>query len=244
MKIKDQSILSVSEITEKIKKALAARRPLSLGRLASGEAFTLAHDKIIPAHRIPWWVEYAGVKLPNEKARQDLLAAVREADIVGLSTDYQHWESAPLLEQALTLLKVKPKCITNSTINWHLHKNDRLYRLMGKEPTVLVGRLAAEAAPNLIKKGVNLIYTESLEGFDDLSRVEKSLLARSQFRIALVAAGIPATILCPRLAKKIGCIAIDYGHVINDLLNPGFNVNILDHEKERWRRERKNDRKG
>ena len=55
--------------------------------------------------------------------------------------------------------------------------------------------------------------------------------------VALVAAGIPATILCPRLARERRCIAIDYGHVINDLIDPGFNIDKLDRERERWKRE-------
>jgi hypothetical protein len=54
----------------------------------------------------------------------------------------------------------------------------------------------------------------------------------------LVAAGIPATILCPRLAKTHGCIAIDYGHVINDLIKPGFSSKDLPTETERWFQQR------
>lgn len=239
MKISEEKIHSVDEVLQKIRQALTAGRGLSLIRLASGEAMTLAHRLFIPLNRIPWWVEYAGVKLPNEEARRALLTAVEEADIVGLSNDYVHWESAPLLDQALTHFKVKPRYITLSTINWHLHYYDRLYKLIRNEPTALVGRLAREAAPRLRQKGVNIVYTENLEGYDDLPRVERVLNQRAQFRIALVAAGIPATIICPRLAKKMSCIAIDYGHVINDLVKPGFSVKDLDKVKEEWRKTRK-----
>ena len=140
-------------------------------------------------------------------------------------------ESAPLLEQALSYFQVEPHWLTDSTINWHLHYYDRLYRLLGNEPTVLVGRLAPAAAGRLRRKGVNLVGAVPLEGFDDLPRVEEALLNGAFSRVALVAAGIPASILCPRLAKKTGCIAIDYGHVINDLLHPGFCIKDLDREE-------------
>lgn len=238
MKIKQERIHSTDEVLARIKQALHRKSGLSLARLASGEALVLAHNKIIPQERIPWWVEYAGVKLPNERARRLLLEAVETADLVGLSTDYDHWESAPLLDLALTAYKAKPKYITSSTINWHLHYGDRLYKMIGQTPTVLVGRMAEAALPGLRRKGVNVVYTEDLEGLDDLDRVEEALLAKAHFQVALVAAGIPATILCPRLARMLRCIAIDYGHVINDLVQPGFNIKDLDWTKKKWLKSR------
>lgn len=239
MKIKEQKIHSVTEVLAQIKKALAAGESLSLIRLCSGEGFTLAHGTVLPLQKIPWWVEYAGVKLPNEPARRALLSALQEADIVGLGTDYSNWQSAPLLDRVLTAYKVKPKYITDSTINWSLHKHDRLYKVLGKTPTVLVGRLAPAAAPLLVKKGMHIVGAVPLDGFEELPAVEKRLLKGKKFRAALVAAGIPAAILCPRLARKTGCLAIDYGHVINDLLHPGFSAKDLPREKERWRREKR-----
>jgi hypothetical protein len=236
---KGKKIHPVKDVLDKIRNALTTGGRLSLIRLASGEAFTLAHGVLLPIHRIPWWVEYAGVKLPNEPARQALLTALRTADIVGLSTDCEHWEAAPLLEQCLSHFQVAPYWLTDSTINWHLHYYDRLYRVLGDAPTVLVGRMAPAAAGRLRRKGVNVVGAVPLEGFADLSQVEETLLDRACFRVALVAAGIPAAILCPRLARKTGCIAIDYGHVINDLLHPGFCIKDLDREKERWRESKK-----
>lgn len=234
-----KKIRPLHHVLDKIRTALVTGGSLSLIRLASGEAFTLAHGVLLPLNRIPWWVEYAGVKLPNEPARRALLSSLRTADIVGLSTDYRHWESAPLLEQALSYYRIKPHWLTDSTINWHLHYYDRLYRLLGKEPTVLVGRVAPAAAGRLRQKEVNVVAAVPLEGFDDLARTEQALLNGPFFRVALVAAGIPAAILCPRLAKKTGCVAIDYGHVINDLLHPGFCIKDLDREKQRWRERQK-----
>lgn len=235
MRIKELPIHSKEDVMQKISSALKNGRSLSLIRLCSGEAFTLAHGVILPLAKIPWWVEYAGVKLPNEEARQALLAAVESADIVGLSTDYKHWSAAPLLEKALSRFNVIPRYVTEATVNWVLHRNDQLYKLIGREPTALVGRLAPAAAPYLKARGVNVVSVVTLENFDDLPKAKNALLNGPKFRVALVAAGIPAAILCPRLARKTGCIAVDYGHVINDLIQPGFNVQKLAAEKNRWR---------
>jgi hypothetical protein len=86
----------------------------------------------------------------------------------------------------------------------------------------------------LQRKGVNIASVVTLEGLEDLPRAESQILAGPPFRVALVAAGIPATILCPRLARKTNCIAIDYGHVINDLLKPGFNSLDLPRTVAQW----------
>ena len=237
MHITDSIMHRPEEVLERIRQAIVRRTGLSLIRLASGEAFTLAHQVILPLEKIPWWVAYAGVRLPNEAARRDLIQAVTQADIVGLSSDRKRWECAPLLEKSFSRFHLSPRYITGATVNWHLHQNGGLYRIIGGAPTVLVGRRAAEALPKLRQRGINVIKTFNLEGYDDLPRLQRELESAPTFGVALVAAGIPATILCPHLARKRRCVAIDYGHVINDLITPGFNINLLDQEREKWKEE-------
>lgn len=237
MKITQEKMHRPEEVLERIRRALERRIPLSLIRLASGEAFVLAHNVILPISQIPWWVDYAGVRLPNESARRDLIDAVHKADIVGLSYDHKRWECAPLLEKGFNHYKLNPTYLTSSIVNWELHRNNALYRIIGRNPTILVGRRASEAVPKLTAKGINVVKTYALEGYTDLPRVEKAINEGPSFRVAIVAAGIPACILCPRIARSRGCVAIDYGHVINDLLQPGFNIHKLDAERERWKKE-------
>lgn len=225
---------NVNEVFSRIKLALTAGRGLSIARFGNGEAIALAQGTLLPPERIPYWLEYAGVKLPNERIRQALLDALLNADIVGLTTDRINWDCAPLLEQVLVTNKIRPKYITDGAINWQLHKIPRFYQTIGKYPTVLVGRLAPAAAPHLVNRGVKIVNTLVLEDYNDLARIEQSLLTGPRFRIALIAAGIPATILCPRLARRTGCIAIDYGHVINDLLKPGFSNKDLPETTREW----------
>ena len=225
---------NVNEVFGKIKLALATGRGLSIARFGNGEAIALAQGILISPERFPFWLEYAGVKLPDEKIKQALITALLDTDIVGLSNDRTNWDCAPLLEQILLTYKIRLRYITDGAINWQLHKMNRFYQTIGKYPTVLVGRLAPAAAPYLRSRGVKIINTVVLEDFHDLTQVEKTLLSGPYFRIALVAAGIPATVLCPRLAQQAGCIAIDYGHVINDLLNPGFSNKDLPRTTKEW----------
>ena len=225
---------SMTEVLNRINHALQIQQPLSLIRLGNGEALSLAHGVLISMSQIEPWLEYAGVKLPNEAVRQDLMTAVREASIVGLTTDTVHWDCAPLLQRVLRYYHLNPKYPTDAAVNWQLHQFDRLYQSLGNAPTIVVGRMASIAAPILRKKGVNIIAEYSLENYDFLDRTEQEIAAGPQYRVTLVAAGIPATILCPRLIKKANVIAIDYGHVINDLIKPGFSNKDLPEETLRW----------
>ncbi|HEX3047079.1 MAG TPA: GT-D fold domain-containing glycosyltransferase [Bacillota bacterium] len=222
--IAQQSLSSANEVLAKIKRALLTRKSFSLIRLGNGEALTLAHGVLVPMEQMPDWLTYAGVRLPDETARQELLNAIKTADIVGISTDRANWDCAPLLRKVFAHYNLRPRVLTDAAINWQLHRFDRLYHFLQGAPVALIGRVAPAAAPLLQKKGVNIVSVVTLEGLADIPRAESQILSGPPFRVALVAAGIPATILCPRLARKTNCIAIDYGHVINDLLKPGFNT--------------------
>jgi hypothetical protein len=232
--ISQQPLAPVNEVLAKIKRALLTRRPFSLVRLGNGEALALAHGVLVPMEQMPEWLAYAGVRLPDETARRELLNAVKTADMVGVSTDRANWDCAPLLGRVFAHYNLRPRSLTDAAINWQLHRLDRLYQLLHGAPVVLVSRVAPAAAPILQKKGVNITSVVTLEGLADIPRAENQILSGPPFRVALVAAGIPATILCPRLARQTSCVAIDYGHVINDLLKPGFNTLDLPETVANW----------
>lgn len=233
MHIVKTKLHTVEEVFSKIKHALATGKGLSLARFGNGEAIVMAQGALIPA-QVPFWLEYAGVKQPDAEMRQNLIAAMHEADIVGLSTDHKNWDCAPLLEKVLTAYQINPRYLTDAAINWQLHRHHQFYRTIGKYPTAVVGRLAHAAAPYLAARGVQIVNCLTLESYSDLPAVESQLIGGPHFRVALVAAGIPATVLCPRLARKTGCLAIDYGHIINDLLKPGFSNKDLPQATAEW----------
>ena len=149
-------MLTVYEVIDGVKRALLTHRPLSLIRLGNGEALAMAHQTLVPTEQIPAWIGYAGAHLPDENLRQALRAAVKTADIVGLSTDRDNWDCAPLLDRVLIHYRLQPKTLTHARINWELHERDRIYHLLQRVPTIIVGRLAERAAPILRAKGVSV----------------------------------------------------------------------------------------
>ncbi|USK72876.1 hypothetical protein LIT31_13360 [Peribacillus frigoritolerans] len=58
-----------------------------------------------------------------------------------------------------------------------------------------------------------------LNGYEELSGVQNELQSNKEWEIALISAGIPATILAPRIAKLNQKVAIDFGHALDMILD-------------------------
>lgn len=54
-------------------------------------------------------------------------------------------------------------------------------------------------------------------GYADIPRVMQRI-RKHDFDLALVAAGIPAIVLCRHIADELGKVAIDFGHLANKLV--------------------------
>ena len=235
MKIKQELSIPLMKFSPELNRPYRKKR-ISLARLAIGEA-------LVSITKFPSRASLGGWSTPESSCRMSKPAVCCLQPSPPLISS----DSPPIMRIGSPLpcliwfsLPIRPSLNTSPVLPLTgTFMNRTGYKALGQEPTVLVGRMAKAALPCLRRKGVNLIYAEDLEGLEDLPRAENALLAKPYFRVALVAAGIPATILCPRLAKKLRCVAIDYGHVINDLVQPGFTVNDLDRTKRDWR-QRKN----
>lgn len=235
----ERSFRSPEEVVEKIRHALVKRVGLSLIRCGDGEAFSMGYD-LVPNHqRIMRGYDYAGVPAASPTVRDSLVKSLLLADIVGLSDNREVNLCAPLLEKILLRNNINLPFICNARINWQLHGGGRgpLYPLLRGKRVLLVGRLAKSAAPKMLELGVNVTKTLNLEGYNQLPSVYNNVQRYSrQFDVALVAAGIPAVPLCVRMAKELNKVAIDFGHAINDILMPGFNVAHLGKTTVDWRR--------
>lgn len=212
---------SAAVVAERIEEALLAHRSLALVRLGDGEALTLAHDLLFPVgearERGPF-LGYAGVSLPDHTFRDILAAAVRLADIVGVTTADAEpfW---PLLSRALAAhrLDLSQKLVTDATINYALYTEGHLARLLldlSPPPrTLVVGNLAAPLAAALQGQGADIVGQISpVAGHRDIPRV-LALTRGFSFDLALIAAGIPAVVMAVAMARTLGQVAIDFGHL-------------------------------
>ncbi|WP_339257173.1 GT-D fold domain-containing glycosyltransferase [Paenibacillus sp. FSL R5-0713] len=213
---------SPHEMAGHIVAALDAQRPLSVVRLGDGELLTLAADTVLPGQEVQElapFLPYAGVPCSTPDIRAMLAEAIQAADWVGVpisrAPTFQGLLFPVLRHFGIDWSRLK---LTSSTINYSLHQSGLLLPLLQGRRVLLIGSQAAELGALLHNRGIHVTgIIGSVTGVMDIPRVMQ-LTAEHAFDIALVAAGIPAVILCRRIAGELGKVAFDFGHLADKLV--------------------------
>ncbi|MBE3589879.1 MAG: aminoglycoside phosphotransferase family protein [Firmicutes bacterium] len=215
-------LVGVHEAAHRIRRTLEARRPFSLIRLGDAEALTLAQGLVLSpeeaARRLPLLAE-TRVVTPAFGARDALLQAIGEADLVGVPLarigNYQ-----PLLARALEEAGVHlPRGrLTSSVINYELRDRGYWRGLLAGRRVLVVGGPGERFAAWLRSRGVDVQgAVVPVRGFPDLEATLRRCRAY-RFDVALVSAGVTACLLCPRLSRELGVVALDIGHAADETL--------------------------
>ncbi|MBX5476253.1 MAG: aminoglycoside phosphotransferase family protein [Clostridia bacterium] len=215
-------LIDVHEVAYRIRRALDARRPLSLIRLGDGEALTLAQGLVLSpdeaARRLPLLAETKVVS-PSFGARDALLRAIGEADLIGVPlARLENFQ--PLLAQALDEAGVRlPRDrLTNSVVNYQLRDHGYWTDLLAGRRVLVVGGPGTSFAAWLQRHGVDVVGAVGpVRGYPDLEPALREC-AGFRFDVALVSAGVTACILCPRMSRELGVVAIDFGHAADETL--------------------------
>jgi len=221
-------------VFEQIILALKEGRGFSLVRLGDGETLTLAHGHLVGLEVLPAWLKngYAGVYLPDKEIRLRLLEAVRQVNVLGVPTEpWPHFKF--LMLRILSNYKINCPPLCHSRLNFHLYTSGLLDKIIQNQKIIVVGRKAKQSLPYFAKR-TKSVQSYDLSDIKQLDVVDKKIKANLDFSVALVAAGIPAKILCVSLAK-MGKVAIDLGHVLDVIVNPKDN-NVLKLTAE-WQRD-------
>ncbi|MDM5153858.1 GT-D fold domain-containing glycosyltransferase [Bacillus sp. DX1.1] len=118
-----------------------------------------------------------------------------------------------------------PKKICSVWITHEMIEEQKFWELLREKKIALIGRRAQEAIPYFQKNHVNVTIALPLEGTQHIKELHEYLAKNNDWNIALLAAGIPATILTPMLANSTGRIAIDFGHAL-DMVIDGHSFNF------------------
>ncbi|WP_315793598.1 GT-D fold domain-containing glycosyltransferase [Paenibacillus sp. BIC5C1] len=215
-------LASPHEMAGHIQGALDAQRPLSVVRLGDGELLTLAADTVLPGEQVQGlapFLPYAGVPRSTPDIRAALAEAIRGADWVGVpisrAPTFQGLLFPVLRHFGIDWSRLN---LTSSTINYSLHHSGLLLPVVQGRRVLLIGSQAAELGALLNGRGIQVTgIIGTVEGVADIPRVMQQT-AEHSFDIALVAAGIPAVILCRRIAGELGRVAIDFGHLADKLV--------------------------
>lgn len=221
MRIDPGSFLPAAAVAGAISAAMAEGRPFALIRLGDGEALTLAQGTVLTPAQVAarGFLRQAGVIVPDFRARDRVVEAVRRADLVGLADRRDLPDFAPLTERVLDFHGLRPERICHCCINYALQDEGRLIPLLADKRLFVVNRRWREWAAALVELyGLNVRGGASIDHFGQAQAV-LSAAKKNRFDTALVAAGVPATWLCVKLAALCRCVALDLGRLADLMID-------------------------
>jgi hypothetical protein len=206
-------------VYQELETALSEKQPFAFVRLGDGELLTLAQEKVLTfeeVRRAGSFLPYAGVKVPDLAARDELASCIRVASLIGVPMS-RHPHFQPLLFAVLRAHDINYQNLrfTTSTMNYSLYEMGLMMKLLSGRKTLVIGNVALQLRQVLLEQGVEVTgVVTPVNGYDDVSRVVAEA-AVHDFDIALVAAGIPAIPIAVYLAGISGKVTFDFGHLAN-----------------------------
>lgn len=215
-------LLTAEELGEKIVAALGDRTPFSLVRLGDGELLTLAQESILTIEQIKEdgaFLPYAGVNVPDLAIKDDLVKAIRGASVVGIPKlrvrNFQPLAFAVFKAENIDYRKLT---LTDSLVNYYVYQAGYLSRITQGRRVLLIGNLAPSLAEVLRAHDVNVVgEITPVHGVRDIPHIQE-VIAKHDFDIALVSAGISAVIIAEWIASSMGKVAIDFGHLADSIV--------------------------
>lgn len=226
-------MISLNSVLDLLETAIKSQRGLSLSRFGHAE---LAYIGSVDFPEWKYGIDphsfYAGATASDKTLQQELRQALKASDIVGFHASWSHSpddrDAARKTSILLKQLIIRPKHICDAYITHHMIESDRFWKLLKNRKVALVGRRAKEAYAAFKNKGIDVSYITTLEGYQEIDKVYNDLSGRQDWDIAIVAAGIPATILAPKLAEKSNKVVIDFGHALDMVIDgESFNYDKL-----------------
>ncbi|MBT2617223.1 MULTISPECIES: GT-D fold domain-containing glycosyltransferase [unclassified Bacillus (in: firmicutes)] len=216
----EKYILDNRKVIRLLDQAIKQNRGFSLARFGIGEISYLSYPANgLLVQEFKRYESYAGVSHAPELIRRELVRALRDTDIAGLIAP---WRLDPWAKQTRTVLEQLKFMPTKSCCAWIMQSlldEGTLWPWLSDKKVFLVGRRSKEAEIVFREQGIQITGSIGLNGYDELIRVQNELQSNQEWDIALISAGIPATILAPRIAKSTQKVAIDFGHALDMILD-------------------------
>ena len=216
----EKYLLDNRKVIKLLDQAIKQNRGFSLARFGIGEISYLSYPANgLLVQEFKRYESYAGVSHAPEIIRRELVRSLRDTDIAGLIAP---WRLDPWAKQTRTVLEQLKFMPTKSCCAWimqSLLEEGALWPWLSNKKVFLAGRRSKEAEIVFREQGIHITGSIGLNGYDELIRVQNELQSDQEWEIALISAGIPATILAPRIAKSTQKVAIDFGHALDMILD-------------------------
>ncbi len=203
------------EVMRSIDQAHRRGVPFSLIRVGHAEMFVIRyHTWQYDMVDFDAWTEYCGITHLDSSITDRIIDAIRSASVVGTRHHTGKWKGR--MRQIFEHYELDPPVTCSAWVTHYMVCRPDFGDLLRHRKIAVVGRRAPEVISKLSK--ADAVEARVLEGFEDMEPVLNTLNS-TDFDIALVAGGVPATILCPDIASTTGRIAIDFGHALDLLID-------------------------
>lgn len=221
--MENKHFLEKNDLLQLLRNVSKDKESLSLARFGHGELSYMNH-KINSdlAAEFSYYQRYCGATTTYNKIQEDLTEALRTTDVAGLFTksevDVDHkW--IDLTEETLKYSKCSPKKICSPWIPKKLAQSKDFWEWLKFQRVVLVGRRAMEAEVIFRNRGVDIVNCFPFEGFEQINSLQGRIVSIPEWIVVIISAGVPATVLAPKLTRAKKCIALDFGHTLDWLID-------------------------
>ncbi len=212
-------MLSTHQLLASWRDIVAENRPHASIRIGDVQAVVAAHEEILTMRfieRMYAWADgpYYGLTLPDARARDLLVRALREADYLGVLTQH-NWYFRPLSDMVIDHYGIKPERFFYAFENYYISKLPEFYDMFQDVKVLIVSGKGKTYRAVLERrygwKGVVGVVPQWEWDKLDKARAE---MDRHDYQVALVGAGLAGKILAAH-AKETGHIGLDIGNAVD-----------------------------
>ncbi|MGG7620393.1 GT-D fold domain-containing protein [Bacillus coreaensis] len=217
----EQRFLRLQDVLQMMKDAIHNKKPFSLARFGHAEIYySLWPTSTAFQEGLDYCAQYNGATAEPEKIKELVIRALLSTKIVGLLSKEEHEFFHSETIRLLTSLDYEPKYVCSPFITHPMSKDMGFWNILRPLKVVLVGRRSLEAKPLFEKMGVKIVGTKQLEGINQIRSLQNELVnKKDEWDVAILAAGVPATILTNQLAKATNNVVIDFGHALDVMID-------------------------
>ncbi|WP_018131686.1 GT-D fold domain-containing protein [Effusibacillus pohliae] len=228
MNTSDRTMLSTEQVIQFIDQAVCKKVPFCLVRVGDGENIVLAQRFVMPINRVlkTRWGRLSqktnrkGIRLPNERARDQMIEALKRADLVGIP----HYEERellapqkylrPLTDQCFKKYGIRPQFVCHTLVNRHLVEKKSFWEMLQGRRVAVISKWADPFAKLVEKEygdfDIQIVARIPFSHYDQIDQTVREM-KRVKCDIVLISAGVNAVILAEKLAREQGRVAIDFG---------------------------------
>ncbi|MGM0903869.1 MAG: GT-D fold domain-containing glycosyltransferase [Bacillota bacterium] len=216
----EKNLLKPITVLNLIDRAVADKKGFSLARFGIGEISYLSWpENTWLVQDFKRYEKYAGVFSSYQKIKVELATALDKADVVGVITPSRLEFWAKQTKTVFQQLNFTPSTCCCAWIFQDYLKQTDIWPWLRKKKVILIGRRVKEASTIFHREGVQVVDTVAINSDIEIENVVSIVSAIDDWEVALISAGIPATILAPKIANATQKVAIDFGHSLDMLID-------------------------